>query len=325
MGGFEPDRVGWLSEFSDVAVEQALESVAPELAGLPITVERGLSFDQPEWASARAVIDGRVYAKLAFSDQTATRIWREARVLSLLGELGLSVPRVVGAQRRPAVVATELVVGGEPLAYSTVAQLNADRTQAVAAELARFLSDLHAESTLALALQQLDGLPRLPHPTLHTSTGTLRARLTQMIDPRQRNMVMGWCDWIDEQIATPGEPVLVHGDFHPYNQLWQLSEARLLAVVDFESCGLAEPEFDFQVLPVFGPGVELLLATVRCYERFSGRKLNLSRLMAFHLLNYLGDALWRTEAGVDLPQPGDTPTAYVNEAARRLDALDLMP
>ena len=47
--------------------------------------------------------------------------------------------------------------------------------------------------------------------------------------------------------------------------------------------------------------------------------------MALHLLNYLGDALWRTEAGIGLPGPGDTPSAYVDEADARLTALEIVP
>ncbi len=95
--------------------------------------------------------------------------------------------------------------------------------------------------------------------------------------------------------------------------------------MDFENCGLAEPEFDFRVLPVFGPGVDLLVATIDRYEALSGRTLDPARIMALHLVNYLGDALWRTEAGVPLPEPGDTPSAYVEEAAGRLAALGIDP
>ncbi len=146
-----------------------------------------------------------------------------------------------------------------------------------------------------------------------------------MIEPHQRAMVSCWCDWVDDQLAVPTDTVFVHGDFHPYNQLWDLDEPRLLAVMDFETSGLGEPEFDFRVLPVFGPGVDLLLSTVQRYEASSGRKLNLSLIMALHLLNYLGDALWRTEAGIDLPEPGETPSAYVEEAASRLAALGIHP
>ena len=320
-----PEQVGWLTEFSAAAFERAARSVVPELAGLPMSIERGPSFDKPMWASGRAVIDGRVFAKLAFSEPTAARIWREAQVLDLLGRrLGLPVPKVVAAHPRPAFLATERVVGGEPLSYSSVAGLAQTEIGVVASELAHFLSTLHATSTLDLALEEIDDLPRLPDPGLHGSTNELRARFAQMVDARQGALVLEWCDWIDEQLSAPGEAVLVHGDFHPCNQLWQLNEPRLLAVLDLESSGLAEPEFDFMVLPVFGPGVELLLSTIDRYETMSGRRLSVPRIMALHLRNYLGDALWRTEAGIGLPEPGGTPFEYVEQAAGRLAELELI-
>jgi aminoglycoside phosphotransferase (APT) family kinase protein len=267
-----------------------------------------------------------MFAKFALSERTAVRIWREAQALGLLGnELGLAVPKLMAAGRNPAFSSTELVRGGAPLSYESVTAAAPDRIAQLAAQLASFLSQLHAPHTRARVRERLDSLVRLPEQGLHVSTDELRARFTTMIEPHQRSMVSRWCDWVDNQLASPADTVFVHGDFHPYNQLWDLDEPRLLAVMDFENSGLGEPEFDFRVLPVFGPGVDLLVATVKRYEALSARKLSLSRIMALHLLNYLGDALWRTEAGIGLPEPGDTPSAYVEEAAGRLAALGIDP
>jgi hypothetical protein len=43
--------------------------------------------------------------------------------------------------------------------------------------------------------------------------------------------------------------------------------------------------------------------------------------MAWHVLTALGDALWRTEAGVG--PPGGNPTTYVNRLSLELGALGL--
>jgi aminoglycoside phosphotransferase (APT) family kinase protein len=317
--------LGWLSECSEPALRAALRPAAPQLADLPIAFEGAPDLVNPTWASGRAILGERVYAKFAFSEETAVRIWREAQVLGLLGdELGLAVPKLTAASRNPAFSSTELVIGA-PLGYATVAAASRDRIEQLAAQLASFLSRLHAPHTLERAREQLDSLRRLPEQGLHVSTDDLRARFATMIEPHQRSTVSRWCDWVDDQLASPAGTVFVHGDFHPYNQLWDLDEPRLVAVVDFENSGLGEPEFDFRVLPVFGPGVDLLVSTVKRYEAVSGRRLSMSRIMALHLLNYLGDALWRTEAGIGLPEPGDTPSAYVEEAAGRLAALGIDP
>ena len=317
-------RLGWLSEYSEPAVRAALQAAAPRLANLPIGLERRSDQSDPIFASSRATLGEHVFAKFARSRPTAVRIWREAQVLELLGnELGLAVPRPVAAGRDPAFSATELVHGGAPLSYGTVTAAAPDRIAQFADRLATFLTQLHAPRTLALARERLDALPALPERGLHVSTDELRARFTTMIEPHQRSRVKRWCDWVDTQLASQADSVFVHGDLHPYNQLWDLDEPRLLAVLDFETSGLAEPEFDFRVLPAFGRGVDLLVATVERYEALSARKLSVSRIMALHLGNYLGDALWRTEAGIALPEPGDSPSAYVEEAAARLAALGI--
>jgi Phosphotransferase enzyme family len=139
-----------------------------------------------------------------------------------------------------------------------------------------------------------------------------------MIKTRERARVHRWCDWVDEQLAAPAEAVFVHGDFHPDNQLWDPQELRLLLVVDFETSGVAEPEYDFRVIPTFGPGIDLLTSTVDKYVALTGRRLSLRRIMALHVRTTLGDALWRSEAGLPLllPRPGGgIPDDYVDELA----------
>ena len=302
-------------------------TAAPDLGDLPITLEGNPDLSNPIFASGRATLGERMFAKFALSEQTAVRIWREAQALELLGnELGLAVPKLIAASPNPAFLLTELVSGGAPLSFRTVTVASPDRIARLAAQLASFLSQLHAARTLERVVERLDSLPRLPGQGLHVTTDELRARFLTMIEPPQRSKVSRWCDWVDSQLAPPADAVFVHGDLHPYNQLWDLDdEPRLLAVMDFETSGLSEPEFDFRVLPAFGPGVDLLVSTVNCYEALSARTLNLSRIMALHLLNYLGDALWRTEAGIRLPEPGDTPSAYVEEVAGRLAMLGIDP
>jgi aminoglycoside phosphotransferase (APT) family kinase protein len=250
-------------------------------------------------------------------------VWREAQVLGVLGERGLLVPRVVASGADPAFVATELV-GGEGLAYDWVAGAAPAQVEAIADQLAGFLAALHAPETLASARQRVDDLERPLDVGIELTTGQLRAALPAMVTSQQRPVVARWCDWIDAQEAVVAvENVLVHGDYHPFNQLWDLAWPRLLAVVDYETSHLASPEFDFRVLPVFGPGVDVLLATVHRYESLTGRALKLERIAASHLHDMLATAAWRTEAGLPLPPPGETPAECVDEVAARLAALGI--
>lgn len=67
----------------------------------------------------------------------------------------------------------------------------------------------------------------------------------------------------------------------------------LAAVVDFEESGAADFHFDVRYLPGNARTLDLLLATARAYERRSGRKVALGRVMAWNVLTVRGDARWR--------------------------------
>jgi len=69
-------------------------------------------------------------------------------------------------------------------------------------------------------------------------------RFGTWIRPDQRRTVLRWCDWADAVLASPGQAVLVHGDFHGDNQVWDRDELRL--VVDFATAGAAEPEYELR-------------------------------------------------------------------------------
>ncbi len=135
---------------------------------------------------------------------------------------------------------------------------------------------------------------------------------------------MRWCDWVDRVLGGgPAAPeVLVHGDLHGYNQVRDLGSASLLAVVDFEESGVADRHFDLRYLPSNARGPELVLAVMAAYERLCGQRLAIERIMAWHVLTALGDALWRTDAGVALPG-GGTAATYVDAIKVMLATLDL--
>jgi aminoglycoside phosphotransferase (APT) family kinase protein len=308
-------------------VRSALRVAGAGLDQLPIELTGTNDLSRPTWASGSAKIDGRFLAKFAFSEPTAVRTWHEARVLKLLGgQPAFEVPELVAASPDPAFLATRIVEGGVPLSYQLVRASIPERVDGLGAELARFLANLHAPQILALARDRLDDPLRVPEPGLQATTDELRLRFTPMVQAQQRARVRGWCDWVDEQLAAPAKVVFVHGDFHPYNQLWDPRELRLLLVADFETSGIAEPEYDFRAIPSFGPGIDLLTSTVDHYMTLTGRRLSLERIMALHVRTTLGDALWRSEAGLPLllPRPGGgIPDDYVDELAGRFAVLGI--
>ena len=63
---------------------------------------------------------------------------------------------------------------------------------------------------------------------------------------------------------------------------------------------------------------------MRHYQQITGRQLSADRVMAGHLHNALGDALWRSEAGIPL-QDHRTPPEWVEGVSMRFSALGIDP
>jgi hypothetical protein len=61
---------------------------------------------------------------------------------------------------------------------------------------------------------------------------------------------------------------------------------------------------------------------MRHYERLAGRSLSADRVMAWHVRQALGDALWRSEAGIPL-QDRRSPSAWVRDLADRFRWLGI--
>src|SRR5207253_5003362 len=130
-----------------------------------------------------------------------------------------------------------------------------------------------------------------------------------------------WCDWVDEVLASAArQQVLVHGDLHGYNQVWDRSTWKLRLVADFEVSGPADPEYDLRYFPPLEPTLGFVHSVCGRYTALTGSSLNVRRVMAWHIRTALGDALWRSEAGIPLPA-GCTPASYVDDIRRKLEEL----
>jgi len=277
----------------------SVEAVAAVLAkhgidAAPILLQ-GVPQSDPRWAVGHARIGDRLVAKFALSDHTATRIARETRILRRLHGR-LPIPEVVVASDDPVFLGTRKVAG-EPLHDGTHA----------ATDLARFLGALHDPAILELAGDE--GPAAEPQAT----TAALRARLPPLVRADQRALIARWCDWVDRTLASPREPVFVHGDLHGHNQIWRSGRLRLVA--DFDAAGQAEPEYDLRYLLGLG-GPTLLREVIARYPR----PLSVDRALAWSVRTLLGDALWRTEKGVPLPG-GGTAASWADAMARHFETL----
>ncbi len=311
----------WLAECSATTLREALRAVATELSGCPVTVPvpDPAAKGDPLWWSSSAVVGERFIAKFAWSRPAALRLAREIGVLTALAREPRVpfLPEVVASSTDPLLLVTRRVPGAS--LFEVIGSIDRDRA---GRQLAWFLAALHhpaVRERAEAAVGELTGA-QLPPAT----TTTLRDRFGTWVRPDQRRTIMRWCDWADAALASPGPAVLVHGDLHGDNQVWDHAELRL--VVDFETAGAAEPEYDLRASPGpgMGPGVELLTAVVRHYQQITGRQLSAGRVMAWHLRNALGDALWRSEAGIPLPDHR-TPPEWAEDLAARFSALGIDP
>jgi aminoglycoside phosphotransferase (APT) family kinase protein len=320
-GRAEMSDVRWLPDCSPAAIDEALRVAAPGLAGSPIVVPRLVGKDDPVWWSSSAVVADQFVVKFAWSQSAALRVAREARALTALGRHEPEVPflpEIVVSSTDPVLLVTRLVPGRT--LFEVVDSIDRDRA---GRQLARFLAALHQPAVLKRVDAALGELPDADRGVQHpATTRALRERFGAWVQPDRMRAVGRWCDWADAVLAPPRSTVLVHADLHGDNQVWEGDELRL--VVDFETVAAAEPEYDLRALPGTGPGVELLTATVRHYERITGRGLAVARVMAWHVRTALGDALWRSEEGIPLPDHR-TPAAWVDDLSERFSELGIDP
>ncbi|MBA3264825.1 MAG: aminoglycoside phosphotransferase family protein [Nocardioidaceae bacterium] len=296
-------------------LRSALRRVLPGLDAEPIVVHRSEGRADPRWHSATAVIDDAFVAKFAWSRVAAVRIHREGEILVALRSAAphLRLPEVVATSSDPTLLVTRLV-SGAPLRSSEIAALDNAGLDRAAAEIGGFLAELHDPAVLA----QVRRVAPMAVPEPQADTEVLRQRFGNWVSDQQRETVLCWCDWTDTVLGRPSPPhVLVHGDLHGYNQVWDMTVPALRAVVDFDISGPTDAEFDFRYLPSQSSRPDFCRAIVRHYQRKSGRVIDLERVMAWHMRTVLGDALWRSEAAVELPD-GGTPSSWVEGLAQRM-------
>ncbi len=308
----------WLAGCSAEALREALEVVAPELSGHDIPVPKPAGDGDPQYHKSSVVLDDRFVVKFAWSRPAALRLAREIGVLTTLSaEPAVPfLPEVVASGMEPLLLVTRRVPGAS--LFDVVGSIDLD---GAARQLAFFLAALHlpaARERTEAAIGQLTGAEIPP-----ATTDVLREWFGTRVRPEQHRLITRWCDWADAVLGSPApHAVLVHGDLHGDNQVWDGNELRL--VVDFETIGAAEPEYDLRTFPGpgVGPGVQLLTATMRHYERLSGRMLSIERVMAWHLRTALGDVVWRTEAGIPLADHR-TPPDWIDDLAARFRILGM--
>lgn len=239
-------ELSWLGEPTVDALRAGLRTVAPDLAEATI-VPRGLEpSDEPQYCKASAVVDGRFVVKFAWAGPAALQICHQAQILNALQAAAprLPLPEVAAVSRDPVMLVLRWVPA-TPF-FDVRHRIGPAERDGVARDLAKVLAQLHDPAVLRAVAEAVGPLPE---PTAQATTDTLRARFGVLARPDQRDRVRSWCDWADTVLAAKVRTLLVHGDFHGDNHLWDPETLRLRLVIDLETVGTGEPEFDLRCLP----------------------------------------------------------------------------
>jgi len=299
LSGMPGEARGWLDSPSEEAVRNAVRRVAPALARLPVVLNDQFDQRDPLWHRGSAWLGDDHIVKFAWSEQAAAERLHEVRVVRVLAETRFAewMPTVAAASERPVLLISRRVTG-MPVDGRLLAAVN--ECASIAAGLARALAVLH-DPTLVDRVTEA-GIS-LPAPRPQAEIAEIRARLPHLINPAHAPLVAHWCDWVDGvQSALTSKRVLLHGDLHGHNLL--CDDGELAAVLDYDAVSAGDHHYDFRYLPAIGSNIRFFRLVAEEYERATGRWVMPAPVLAWHIRTALGDALWRTEAGVALPDEG---------------------
>jgi aminoglycoside phosphotransferase (APT) family kinase protein len=306
-------RQPWLEGPTAGAIRTAVRCVAPGLSG-EVRLNEGLLLSSiPFWQRGTAWLGAEHVVKFAWSEDGAAQLDRERRVLLALAETPYRrwLPPIEATPERPVLIVTRRVTGAP--CEGVVA---ADPVGAVAEELAEAIAALHDPGVLAAVTRAVGDLPG---PTPQADTEAIRRGLGPFAHPAHLPLVGRWCDWVDDvQADRAGERVLLHGDPHGHNLV--VDAGHLRCVLDYDAVSAGDHHFDFRYLPAVEPTIGFFRRAAEAYERRTGRTVEPAPVLAWHIRTVLGDALWRSQAGVPLPG-GGTVDGWIEEMRARIDAL----
>jgi aminoglycoside phosphotransferase (APT) family kinase protein len=232
---------------------------------------------------------------------TAHMIDREYRIMRALAESEVPVPTVHLYCADPTVIGGEFFimdyVPGRIFWDPTLPQLPAAQRRDVYREMTRVLACLHRVDPAALGLADYGKAGNYFARQIKRWSQQYEAARTEEL-PAMDELVR----WLPQNVPDDETTSLVHGDFRLDNMIFHPSEARILAILDWELSTLGDPLADlaYSCIPyhLSAPGREpLALAAnsgtgipteaeyVADYLRFSGRtdSVNLRFHLAFSL------------------------------------------
>lgn len=175
---------------------------------------------------------------------SAHAVDREYRVISALYPLGFPVARPYALCEDTSVVGTMFyvmdMVEGRILWDGTLPDLSPEERRAIYSAKVQTFADLHNVDWRAAGLEGFGKEGDYIARQIHRWTKQYQASETKTI--AEMNQLI---DWLPANIPAGDQTTIVHGDYRLDNMIIHPTEARVIAVLDWELCTLGDPLADF--------------------------------------------------------------------------------
>ena len=208
------------------------------------------------------------------------RLIKEAGFLSLIREyVDLAVPDL-RIHDGPPLFSSHSLIPGQTLGATEYLALDKGQRDDLARTLAGFYAQLHSIPLNHAQQFGAKAVAELPN------ADSLLARALPLLPDAQH-------DWAKHVIATwrslPSEDETVFSwfDGHGWNMAFDCKQAQLNGVFDFADAGIGSPHWDLQRTNLIHP--DLTCRMIACYQRLSGRKMDLRRMQILTSVHRLSD------------------------------------
>jgi aminoglycoside phosphotransferase (APT) family kinase protein len=175
---------------------------------------------------------------------SAHAVEREFRVVTALGKAGFPVPRTHFLCEDEGVIGRAFYVmdyvEGRVLWEQSLPGMSARERGAIYDEMNRVIAELHGIDYVALGLADFGKPGNYFARQIARWSRQYRSSETEPIAAMDRLI-----DWLPGNVPPGDETAVVHGDYRMDNLIFHPSEARILAVLDWELSTLGHPLADF--------------------------------------------------------------------------------
>jgi len=174
---------------------------------------------------------------------SAHAVDREYKIMSALVDSGVPVPKVFALCEDPAVIGTAFFlmeyVQGRVFWDATLPGVDPAERRALYDELNRVIAALHAVDYRAADLGDYGKRGNYLSRQIARWTRQYRAAETERMEAMERLI-----EWLPDHVPASDETTVVHGDYRIDNVIFHPTEARILAVLDWELSTLGHPLAD---------------------------------------------------------------------------------